>query len=1113
MNIANSLELINPHVVGQEIYEQLRIIKINLDKGDVKKVSLAINESFSILFDLHYKTLPSLTRPQTHADCMMDLIARCRIDSGYEGYLPLNPNSDLSPVIIDNYMNALFRLLEDFHIKERTNKKVYYDNKIEFINDDIKVILNTIRDMGNIFRIHSIDFDSGSQYAHAIYSAFINLHTLFNNALHNRLNDILGNPSSCFHRLNQLGEIPVGLFNVLINSQHCADRLRHKEGPYTGAERLEVIKQYLNAFFEMFEYYYCDWSRGPRKQSIYNFRCTRLERLKTKARENTKEEIKRLKSIYDENLYVESVSFNFQLNRFINCQNASLLVTSKTGYGKTCHMCNLATRFYDNNIVLFLNTDSIPFEKFEDTIISLLNIEGVSYFSDIIELMEDEKLIFLLDGINQHTHPTKAFYEVNNLIEKYKNYGTKIKFVISYRDFDLYNPDVTESIEKIEMPPFNIKELSALFHKYSNRYGLQKTSFDDLSKTIKNFFKQPLLINLTCRSRNKIPKQFTESELINNYINFSGWLTTRRSKEYHSYTKSDLNKMELLFIAIAEIMYESNVKSITYHYLCKRRGATNSTEESEIIDLCKYLIREGFLLEREGKIEFAFSWVQEHILAHYIFAIKADEKDKDLGLVVEIAEKNGNESINNAYKIFLKNILRQDEHRGWGLIEYSLDLLNNGKEFIAQFLFLLDEDQLKPILDQLLDKQNYKERYFPILEHIQNNLLNNPQRAHIDKISAAYLERPTDIYKHIEGLLWRADVLYNRFDKYEEAKELYKDAITIMSYTKIDPDIELEAQYMYGRVLSDSGAHDDARGIAVKYINNIPAGERSRRRALMQFLLYMIDGDASGYFEKAMDYLDEAEQIFNEVKDQYAIGRVLINKAIAKLFTERSVGEAIKACEAAIQQCKKNNDYQGEAYAYLNLASFLSYKAHLILNDFGEIGNVNGMQDDPRDLIKQCENTLLNAETISNIILDEEEYISQLLHANIGMTHLIKAKITADNESELNEAAEAFNKMNQLAKKSDDWFNKFDSECLITGEIMVTQTEEAAINNLKKLFKDAKKTNYDQGVIRVYHYLNKYNALDKNSCADYNRALDNIPWARDNPFLVQNGPFYAGIFI
>lgn len=833
---------------------------------------------------------------------------------------------------------------------------------------------------------------------------------------------------------------------------------------------------------------------------------------------------------YDEDLFLEPSKWQNILDTFLSDYRPALMVAAPAGSGKTCLLCHTAKKLQEyGDLVVFWHHRNVPiplshenvsrhlgFERNIDITLSNIATYRVPYSAQ----KKIPRFIFIIDGIDESDDPKNLLRQIINFAEKIcddnqgGNNSLSPKIIFSIRDVALryygseielnkskyfFRPLRSALSDESTMPllePFNELELHELLERYSRKYNLRGI-IDRLSQSVKELLYNPLLLRITCeafRGQN-IPIGLNEDEIFETYLQ-SRYLFTRYGTQ--------LNLMRDTLQMMAQRMYLLNSKELEIECFTswlRNRGIFFE----KFYDIYGMLLNEGFLMEiTPGKVQFTFERLFEFYLGRHVLASMYEDEDGNIEMGKMLADVfSKGESVPSIYqglKAYLRITMRRNISMGISVLKELINFKEGAEGIIiSELLGEFESRKEHPLADCVLFELEEIElrKRANIIKIAMELSFESGAIDRLAKMGKLYLEMQKEMNScegECEALMWLGNLLYNRADDYKGAIEVLEKALGVLGKLNLNADLRKENQmheikYCLARVLSDFGDRKRAEALAkecLKYYRK-GKGEFSRRgMALSHFLLYMINGDASGKFRSAKPDLITAGDIFRELNDQQAIARVLINGSIVEQYTS-SFEKAIECVKNGICLCRGVGDIQGKACGLICLASIYIQEAAFV-DDFHK-----------RKLLEEALNTIEQAEEINRI--RQEAYLDTLCLANRGMTYFVDG-----NEKE---ALEIFKKVIRESKKSGDFFNLFDAEVMVASLLKDKK-------KLLSLLRIAEKRQYTQGSLHVCREISRLLAAGGKEKEKYenkaNAIADELGWGHDPRQSIFMG-WYAGIFI
>lgn len=229
-----------------------------------------------------------------------------------------------------------------------------------------------------------------------------------------------------------------------------------------------------------------------------------------------------------EGVYQERQDAEIALRSWIGARAGLFFLTAEAGSGKTNLLAEMMRQYTSRGIdTIFLRGNRFASNDIQEELISRLNLEkGVEFDQlDFIEYAQENPLMILIDGANEHSASKELFENILQFLEKHK--GGHIKVVISWRvNTKSELPEADEKYESIVysektesirednliqrscywLKPLNKKEVESAWELYTgNKENKDKTgrkpnfSYEQLvyhDRSLSDQLDNPLLMRL-----------------------------------------------------------------------------------------------------------------------------------------------------------------------------------------------------------------------------------------------------------------------------------------------------------------------------------------------------------------------------------------------------------------------------------------------------------------------------------------------------------------------------------------------------------------------------------------------------------------------------------------
>jgi len=600
--------------------------------------------------------------------------------------------------------------------------------------------------------------------------------------------------------------------------------------------------------------------------------------------------------------------------------------------------------------------------------------------------------------------------------------------------------------------------------------------------------RHPLLLRLAaeaCASR-ELRRELTLDSLFELHF----------QKRMSQYGPSQQHSLHRFLVHAATAMYQRAQPDLDVHEFLVLEESRFG--QADVYALYHFALDEGLISERKGRsverFAFIFERYAEYVLGRYVLRQRLDTLGVET-MLEEFAQKAQTLALaSGSLTTCLRYMLVEERSTALRIVQVAVAGEQPAAlDAISSLICDLETHSALDVADAVYDALHAAAcpGAATVLENAREGLFWTASVERLQRLGERALtlaEVLGDLLAQARVHLWLGDVYYNRADDYAHAEATLRDAIRhLEGMADAAARFELyEAKYFLARVLSDSGDSAEARRLADECLAFFASrtDPRSKRgTALAWFLKYMIEGDAAGQFSEAKPMLETTRQLFAELGDARAVGRVCVNETVASLHT----GEALERAREAVQLCKMAGDLQGEAYAELTLLAILCEKMTSL--PAGEV-------------------TLEAYEALSRVEqlykLTGEKYVHTLAMANRALLALA--------EGHPGEAERLLTLVMAEATTAGDFFNRFDAEVLLAGQIHRDR------GRLAGLLEEAESHGYQQGIMHVFWLLHRLTTEEGDTvaaeaaAASARRIADRLGWGWDPRDSLSQG-FYAGIFI
>lgn len=330
---------------------------------------------------------------------------------------------------------------------------------------------------------------------------------------------------------------------------------------------------------------------------------------------------------YIPEIFVKRRSLDSTVDDFIDGNDSCLLITGKSGIGKTNAMCHLVEEIRKRFPVLFYNCGQIS-ENLEKELSDDLNWEfstskSIEQFASQINDIcnkHDQKLILFLDAIDEWKLDS-ASINLSKFVNHVKN--KKIKLIISCKDtrlgdFLVINGSPSSLSQNLyvhnqnevrtnffNLSEFSFNELVEVIRKYSQHFSL--SGFNTTSDTF-HACKDPIILRVVSEvySGKSVPSSLSSRQIYEKYLEML----------YGKKPRSDLSIRKTL-TGIAKQMITENSEEID----------ENSLTEVDP-DTFSFLADYGIISNRQNNkgqhvVNFSFDGLRNYFLTHHVLELNS----------------------------------------------------------------------------------------------------------------------------------------------------------------------------------------------------------------------------------------------------------------------------------------------------------------------------------------------------------------------------------------------------------------------------------------------------------------------------------------------------------
>jgi hypothetical protein len=139
--------------------------------------------------------------------------------------------------------------------------------------------------------------------------------------------------------------------------------------------------------------------------------------------------------IYLPEVYVPRRAVEDELDKFLSNERAGFLLLGESGIGKTSLLCHTASQLARRSFVtLYYSAADLDFDSLDGRILSDLALEGT--LDELLNSVGESgagPLVLIVDGVNEHSHVSRAVCRLNDLINAHP--GGRFKVIFSLRTF------------------------------------------------------------------------------------------------------------------------------------------------------------------------------------------------------------------------------------------------------------------------------------------------------------------------------------------------------------------------------------------------------------------------------------------------------------------------------------------------------------------------------------------------------------------------------------------------------------------------------------------------------------------------------------------------------
>ncbi|MCY7008350.1 hypothetical protein OCK72_06735 [Fusobacterium simiae] len=362
--------------------------------------------------------------------------------------------------------------------------------------------------------------------------------------------------------------------------------------------------------------FYNEKWRGAMASYQCEFPCANLDTLK-----NLEKTLNDFMSFFDNN-YLDLIF------------SKTLLLKGIGGIGKTHTLCDITNyRVQNNNLCFLFFGNYFSNKTIEETILEKLGLKNLDfdiflYMLNNIGEMENEKVTFIIDALNETNQNNYWNTHLESFVEKIKMYKY-IKLIISCRNNYLnetLNEEVLKKFFILEHNGFEKREDFAIA-EYFKYYNINTSYISKLE--LQKEFKNPLFLKMYCeivKNNNNILNIDSLSLLFKKFFEIKN---EKISKKFNNYISSRDNLIEKCILEISKIMKNNEINFIIWKDLRKEVENLINTEigncgltSKVIID---ELISENILKENDNtSFSFGFERFFDYIIAKNTLEINED---------------------------------------------------------------------------------------------------------------------------------------------------------------------------------------------------------------------------------------------------------------------------------------------------------------------------------------------------------------------------------------------------------------------------------------------------------------------------------------------------------
>lgn len=303
----------------------------------------------------------------------------------------------------------------------------------------------------------------------------------------------------------------------------------------------------------------------------------------------------------------------------------SVLLKGIAGIGKTHILCDITKyRVQNKNLCFLFFGNYFSTKTIEETILEKLGLINLDFDSFLYMLnnigeIENEKILFIIDALNETNQNNYWNTHLESFIEKIKIYKY-IKLIISCRSLyinETLNEEILKKIFILEHNGFEEVEDFAIA-EYFKYYNIDMPYINKLE--LQREFKNPLFIKMYCeiiKDNNEIQNIDSLSLLFQKFFEIKN---EKISKKLNSYISSRDNLIEKFILEISKNMKNNEKNFILWEDLRKEINNLINNEIGNSSLTSKMLIDELIsenILKENNKDSFSFSF---EIFFDYIIA-------------------------------------------------------------------------------------------------------------------------------------------------------------------------------------------------------------------------------------------------------------------------------------------------------------------------------------------------------------------------------------------------------------------------------------------------------------------------------------------------------------